>query len=180
MNSFALFTDVSVNPPRKLGIGGYLLLPLQYLEVEPDNIQRNEVSTGLKTRRFAETSSTRLEVQTLLWALEDLGGKLTGCAPGGLQIYTDSQCVTGLAGRRASLEQIGFIAKRSGRSLTNASLYRAFYAAYDQLDFQLFKVSGHSRASYHDSVQRIFSYVDREVRKALKLWLGSDPDQINL
>jgi ribonuclease HI len=172
MNSFALFTDVSVNLQLKLGIGGYLLVPLQYLEVEPNNILRNAVSAGLKTRSFADTSSTRLEVQTVLWALEELEGKLAGGTPGGLRIYTDSQCVTGLARRRAGLEQMGFISKRTGLPLTNAPLYRAFYAAYDQLGFQLIKVPGHSRASSHDTVQRIFSYVDREVRQALNFWLG--------
>jgi ribonuclease HI len=173
MNRFAMFTDVSVNPQRKLGIGGYLLLPLQYLEVETDSIQRDEVSAGLKTRQFEDTSSTRLEVQTVLWALEELKEKLAGCAPGGLRIYTDSQCVAGLAGRRAGLEQMNYIAKRSGLPLTNAPFYRAFYAASDQLGFQLIKVPGHSRTCSHDTIQRIFSYVDREVRKALQLWLGS-------
>ena len=35
MNSFALFTDVSVNPQRKLGVGGYLFVPMPFLEIEP-------------------------------------------------------------------------------------------------------------------------------------------------
>ena len=53
-----------------------------------------------------------------------------------------------------------------------APLYRAFYAAHDRLGFQLVKVAGHARADSHDTVRRIFSYVDREVRKALGLWMG--------
>jgi ribonuclease HI len=171
MNRFAIFTDVSVNPQLKLGVGVYLLLPLQYLEVGPDEIQRDAVSAGLKTRKFTDTSSTRLEVQTVLWALKDLELELAGSVPYDLRIYTDSQCVTGLAGRRASLEQMGFVAKRSGLPLKNTHLYRAFYAAYDQLGFQLIKVPGHSLSATHDTVQRIFSYVDREVRKELGLWL---------
>ena len=171
MNSFALFTDVSVNPQRKLGVGGYLLVPVQFLENEPHDIERSEVSARLKIKRFAETSSTKLEVQTVLWALEDSREELAGSAPGSLRIYTDSQCVAGLMGRRAGLTNSEFLAKRSGRPLTNATLYREFYAAYDQLGFQLIKVPGHSRADSHDTVQRIFSYVDREVRKALALWL---------
>lgn len=172
MNSFALFTDVSVNPQLKIGIGGYLLVPLPILENKPHDIERGEVSARLKIKRFVETSSTKLEVQTVLWALEDSREKLTGSAPGSLQIYTDSQCVAGLVGRRADLINSDFIAKRSGQPLTNAPLYRAFYAAHDQLDFQLIKVPGHSRACSHDTVQRIFSYVDREVRTELALWLN--------
>jgi ribonuclease HI len=172
MNSFALFTDVSLNPQRKLGVGGYLLVPVPFLEIEPHDIEQGEVSARLKTKRFAETSSTKLEVQTVLWALENSREELTGTAPGSLRIYTDSQCVAGLVRRRAGLIQSDFLARRSGRPLANAHLYREFYAAYDQLGFQLIKVAGHSRTCSHDSVQRIFSYVDREVRKALTLWLG--------
>ena len=173
MNSFVLFTDVSVNPQRKLGVGAYLLVPLSFLENEPHEIERGEVSARLKIKRFAETSSTKLEVQTVLWALEDSREELTGSAPGSLQIYTDSQCVAGLMGRRVGMTNSDFLAKRSRRPLANAPFYRAFYAAFDQLGFQLIKVPGHSRACSHDTVQRIFSYVDREVRKALTLWMNS-------
>jgi len=171
VNSFALFTDVSVNPQRKLGVGGYLLVPVSFLDNEPDKIKWEEVSSRLKTRVFADTSSTRLEVQTVLWAAENLREEFSGAAFGRLQIYTDSQCVAGLVRRRAALLNNDFIARRSGKQLKNTLLYRAFYEAYDQLGFQLIKVSGHSPANTHDPVQRIFSYVDREVRKVLTLWL---------
>ena len=173
MNCFALFTDVSVNPQRKIGVGGYLLVPVPFLENEPHDIKQSEVSASLKIKRFTETSSTKLEVQTVLWALENLQEELTGSVPGTLHIYTDSQCVIGLVGRRTNLIDLDFIAKRSGQPLTNATLYRAFYTAYDQFGFQLIKVAGHSSSSSHDSVHRIFSYVDRKVRKELTLWLDS-------
>ena len=171
MDSFALFTDVSLNPQRKLGIGGYLLVPVSLLNMEPHDIKQAEVSARLTTKRFAETSSTRLEVQTVLWALEDSREMLAGSAFGSLQLYTDSQCVAGLLRRRENLVTSDFIAKRSGRQLSHAQLYREFYAAYDQLGFQVIKVSGHSPADTHDTVHRIFSSVDRDVRKALALWL---------
>lgn len=180
MNSFALFTDVSLNPQRKLGVGGLLLIPVPFLEAEPHDIMLDDVSARLEIKRFAETSSTTLEVQTVLWALEHSREKLTGQACGGLRIYTDSQCVAGLLSRRAGLERNDFIAKRSGRSLTNAALYRAFYAAHDQLGFQVIKVAGHSRACSHDTIQRIFSYVDQEVRRALAIWLDSLGSQHSL
>ena len=89
-------------------------------------------------------------------------------------MYTDSQCVAGLLGRRAGLTGGDFLVRRSGRPLAQAPLYRAFYNAYDQLGFQLVKVPGHARADSHGTVQRIFSYVDREVRKALTLWMEED------
>jgi ribonuclease HI len=172
MNSFALFTDVSVNPRRRHGVGGYVLVPVSFLGLGPHGIEQSALAARIKTMRFAETSSTKLEVQTVLWALEDLREELTGAAPGSLRMYTDSQCVAGLLGRRAGLTDSDFVARRSGRQLVQAPLYRAFYAAHDRLGFQLIKVAGHARADTHDTVQRIFSYVDREVRRALALWMG--------
>lgn len=171
MNSFALFTDVSVNPRRKLGVGGYLLVPASYLDTEQHGIDRSDVSARIKIKRFDETSSTKLEVETVLWALEDSWEELTGFASVRLVIYTDSQCVAGLMGRRSGLEKSCFIAKRSGRELTNADLYRKFYAAHDRLGFQLIKVQGNSSSGSHNTVQRIFSFVDREVRKELIHWM---------
>jgi ribonuclease HI len=173
MNNFALFTDVSLNPQRKLGVGGFLLIPVSFLEAEPHDIMLDDVSARLETKSFAETSSTTLEVQTVLWALEHLREKLSGPVGENLRIYTDSQCVAGLLGRRSGLERNNFIAKRSGRSLRNEPLYRAFYAAHDQLGFQVVKVTGHSRSCSHDTIQRIFSHVDQEVRRALTIWLAS-------
>jgi len=173
MNSFALFTDVSLNPQRKLGVGGYLFVPVSFLANESQAIGPDDVSDRLKTERFAETSSTTLEVQTVLWALEQAREELIGPAGGGLEIYTDSQCVAGLLGRRAVLERGDFVAKRSGRPLANAALYRAFYAAHDRMGFQVNKVAGHSPAGSHDTIHRIFSFVDQGVRRALSLWLNS-------
>jgi len=172
MSRFALFTDVSSNPQRKCGVGAYLLLPASCLENLPHEIDRVEISAKLRFKRFADTSSTKLEVQTVLWALENLPSQCCGSAPGNLQVFTDSQCVAGLPGRRAGLEANQFLSRRSGQLLTNAPLYQALYAAYDNLGFQLVKVAGHTRACTRDTVQQIFSCVDTEVRKALSLWLA--------
>jgi ribonuclease HI len=170
MNSFALFTDVSLNPQHKYGLGACLLVPSKYLETAPQDIRREEISAQLQLKMFTETSSTRLEVQTLLWALENYRAEFNGSDLGSLWVYTDSQCIVGLQGRRAGLEANNFLSRRSKRPLKNTLLYRAFYAAYDELGFELIKVAGHSRSCSHDTVQRIFSYVDKEVRKTLPLW----------
>lgn len=173
MNSFALFTDVSLQPQLRLGIGTYLLVPVSFLQKEPGAIVPGEVSAQLKFKKFTETSSTKLEVQTVLWALKSSRQEMNGSFSGSLQIYTDSQCVAGLVRRRDRLLNSDFVAKRSGRPLANALLYRDFYEVYDQFGFQLHKVAGHSPATSHDTVQRIFSYVDRGVRQKLTEWLGA-------
>ena len=168
MDRFALFTDVSVNPHTRQGVGGYLLLPVSFLDNDPRDINRDDIAKQLMIKGFSDTSSTRLEVQTVLWAVTDLQKKLSDTALKNLMIYTDSQCVVGLLKRREQLVLNDFIAKSSAKLLTNAILYREFYAAHDRFSFQLFKVSGHSRTGSQTTIQRIFSYVDREVRSVLK------------
>jgi len=169
VNRYALFTDVSLNPKLKLGFGAYLVIPSSFLEIPPGRIIRSDLVEQIRLRRFEVTSSTKLEVQTLLWALEDFQKELSGSMSGTLDVYSDSQCVTGLQRRRSKLEMNGFCSKGTKRILTNAHLYRKFYEFHDILGFEIIKVVGHSRSCSHDSIHRIFSFVDKEARKALKL-----------
>jgi ribonuclease HI len=171
MNSFALFTDVSLDPELKRGVGAYLLVPALFLEVSPLSIERHEVTKRLVFRRFECTSSTTLEVQTVLCALEGYRDGLKSSESVKLQIYSDSQCVTGLLRRRPGLEAKGFLSKRARHQLKNACLYRRFYEFYDELGFEIIKVVGHTRSCSHNTVNRIFSLVDKNVRKILKLWM---------
>jgi predicted GIY-YIG superfamily endonuclease len=170
LNDIALFTDVSLNPELKLGVGAYVAVPGSFLQASFRTIERSEVADRLKVRRFEGTSSTKLEVQTVLWALEEYR---TSKVPehGKLRLYTDSQCVSGLLKRRLPLSAGGFLSKRTDRPLRNAPLYRAFYEFHDELGFEVIKVEGHSASRLHDTAHRIFSFVDKEVRKALKLWM---------
>jgi ribonuclease HI len=177
MNSFALFTDVSINPQRGLGIGACLPVPAAFLTMAPHDIDRGKISALLRFRMFTDTSSTELELRTALWALEIFQDEFNCSAPGSVRVYTDSQCVAGLLGRRGRLEANNFLSGRTGRPLTNATLYREFYAAYDELGFEVIKVAGHSRARAHDTVQRIFSCVDRETRRSLALWMAESGEE---
>ncbi len=163
----ALFTDVSVSPGLKLGVGAYVMVPASFLEASPGAIGRPEITGRIKVRRFEGTSSTRLELQTVLWALaENRRGPR-----GSLTIYSDSQCVSGLLKRKPRLVAGGFLSKKTNQELANASLYRAFYEFHDKLDFHVVKMAGHSPSCVHDTSHRIFSFVDKEARKALKVWL---------
>ena len=169
MNRYALFTDVSLNPRLKLGFGAYLVIPSSFLEIPSGRIIRSAFVEQIRLRRFDVTSSTKLEVQTLLWALEDFQKELSGSRLGTLDVYSDSQCVTGIQRRRSKLEMNGFCSNGTNRILKNACLYRKFYEFHDILGFEIIKVVGHARSCSHDSIHRIFSFVDKEVRKALKL-----------
>jgi ribonuclease HI len=167
MKSYGLFCDVSVNTKTKNGIGGYILLPIEYLDKLPDNLNKNEIQNMLITKQFKDTSSTTLEVLNVLWALENFKKEIQKSDNNKLIIFSDSQCVNGLMARRARLEQNNLISKRTKESLKNASLYREFYRLYDEIGFEIVKVKGHSKSGNQDTIHRIFSYVDRGVRQSL-------------
>ncbi len=164
MNDIALFSDVSLAPGNKFGVGAYVVLPASLL------IEKSELAGMVKVRRFEDTSSTKLELQTVLWALQEYRKSPKISGPGKLYLYSDSQCVSGLLKRRAGLLARDFLSKRSNLPLRNAALYRAFYEFHDELGFEVIKVKGHSRTGLNDNAHRIFSFVDKKVRKALRLW----------
>jgi ribonuclease HI len=167
IKDFAIFTDVSVSPGLKLGVGAYVMIPASFLTASSGVIERPEIKRLLNVRRFEGTSSTRLELQTVLWALAEYRQG----PHGGLTIYSDSQCVSDLLKRKPRLLAAGFVSKKTNQQLGNASLYCTFYEFHDELGFHVVKVDGHSAARAHDNTHRIFSIVDKEARKALKLWL---------
>ena len=173
LQSSALFTDISVDPRSRIGVAGCLLLSIEFLDTPPHDIDRGELSGKLLCRRFTDTSSTKLELQAVLWGVELYRTMVPYHERCGLRLYTDSQCVSGLEARRERLEESDYRAARSGRQLANADLYAKLFAAKDELGFEILKVAGHSRSSSHDSVQRIFSIVDRGARRTLKLWNSS-------
>jgi ribonuclease HI len=163
----ALFTDVSVNPVLKIGIGASLLLSASCRDLPFQGIEMNEITTRIKVQRFGNTSSTKLELETVLWAL----GEHRKASKRNLNLYTDSQCISGLLKRKSRLRAAEFNSKATSLPLRNAPLYRSFYALHDEMNFKITKIEGHARTSKRDITHRIFSIVDREARKALRLWM---------
>lgn len=155
MHELMLLVDGSVNTRSQIGYGAYLAVTESGLPVETLRAQ-------VKVRRFAPTSSTRLELQTLLWALSEV--RVSGRK---LVIYTDSQNIIGLPGRRQRLEQQDYRSS-SKRRLNNAELYQEFFRLIDALDCELVKVRGHRLAAQKDEVDRLFTLVDRASRHALR------------
>ena len=174
MNSFALFTDASLNPGLHRGVGACLVVPAAFLEQPAENIEAIAVAELVRIKRFEETSSAALEVRTALWALGEYRTGLHAAGTAQLRLYCDSQCIAGLPGRRAALEAQRYISRGVGHPLKNAPLYRAFYEFQDQLGFEIIKVAGHTRTKDRDTVHRIFSYVDKEARRALRLWMQDE------
>jgi ribonuclease HI len=155
MDELILLTDGSVNTRSNIGYGAYLAVSERVFSLD-------SLRTRVKVRRFNHTSSTKLELQTLLWALSDiqtLGGKVI--------VYTDSQNIIGLKGRRDRLVQNDYRSKKNKR-LNNYELYQKFYGMIGQLDCELVKVPGHQVSNQKDDIDRLFTIVDRASRNALR------------
>ncbi|MCP4624252.1 MAG: ribonuclease H [bacterium] len=153
MDELMLFIDGSVNTQSNIGYGAYLAVPEGGLSVD-------SLRTRVKVRRFEHTSSTKLELQTLLWALSDiqaLGSRVI--------VYTDSQNIMGLPGRRDRLKQNDYRSKKNKR-LVNYKLYRKFYTMIDQFDCEFVKVRGHRASNQKDDIDRLFTLVDKASRHA--------------
>jgi ribonuclease HI len=153
MKERMLFTDGSVNTHSKIGYGAYLAVSESGL---PEELLRSLV----KVRRFEQTSSTKLELQTLLWALRDiqsLGNRVI--------VYTDSQNIMGLRRRRERFEQNDYRSKKN-RHLNNYKLYQDFFRMTDQLECEFVKMRGHQVSNQKNDIDRLFTLVDRASRNA--------------
>lgn len=154
-NVLMLFTDGSVDVKTGVGYGAYLL-------VSNTDVPPEELKERVRIRRFENTSSTRLELETLLWALTDVPVRDSA-----LEVYTDSQNISGLPARRKRLEQSGYLSKNN-RLIKNHDLYSAFFKMTDLLGFKIIKAMGHQPSNRKDEVHRLFAIVDKASRKALR------------
>ncbi len=150
-----LFTDGSVDTNSNIGIGAYLL-------VTDSAISIDNLSKLVRLKRFENTSSTKLELETLLWALNEI--QITDKK---IIVYTDSQNTVGLPGRRERFESNDYRTKKNER-IKNYKLYQEFYRITDTLNCEFIKVRGHQKSHQKDDIQKIFTLVDRASRKALR------------
>ncbi len=168
MTNANIFTDASANPKQKIGVGAYLIVSDEVIETPPEKINKGALIQQITTVEFGNTSSTRLEVQTVLSALDYYKQKLSDKYDGSIRLFTDSQCVAGLLNRRAKLEANDFRSKGKNKPLKNADLYREYYKLQDELGFETIKVKGHLKSKKQNAIQRVFSLVDKRARRSLK------------
>ncbi len=153
-----LFCDGSVNPQQKVGFAAYFIL-------EDEKKDFEEIKKSIKTKKFENTSSTKLELEALLWALEDKNLKEKE-----IYIYTDCQNILGLESRREKLEKNDYKTS-TGKIVKNHELYKKFYEVIDKLNCTFEKVKGHKKSSLKDEVDRLFNLVDKASRKALREYI---------
>jgi ribonuclease HI len=158
VNNVILFTDGSVDTKTNIGFGAYLVV---------ENIETPAVDliAKVKTKQFDNTSSTFLEVQTLLWAIDD--GISSDKEITKLIIYTDSQNILSLLTRRKKLEQRDYYTN-SGKQLKNANIYQHFFNSIDRYDCQIIKVDGHKPQHEKNDIDKIFTLVDKASRLSLR------------
>lgn len=154
-----LFTDGSADEQTGIGYGAYLL-------VDNPELPLDLLKTQVIVRRFENTSSSRLEIQTLIWALGEIqpfNGKI--------RVFSDSQNIISLPERRERLEKNNFRSK-GNRLLNNAELYQEFYQKAEHWNIEFVKVTGHMKTIEKNSSDLIFTLVDRASRKALRMDRG--------
>ncbi|MDB2405304.1 ribonuclease H [Arcobacteraceae bacterium] len=153
-----LFVDGSVNPQQKIGFGAYLLL-------DENDINNDINKNDIKTKFFEDTSSTKLELQILLYAFNTI-------APKGykLIIYTDCQNILTLTSRRDTLEKNNYLTK-TNKVIKNTLEYKEFFSLIDLYDCEFIKLKGHKKKSTKDTIDQIFSLVDKRARVSLRNYI---------
>jgi ribonuclease HI len=154
-----LFTDGSVDIKTRIGFGAYLA-------INSVDLSLTDLKTKVKVKKFENTSSTTLELQTLLWAMDDAFLLHTEKTMR-VAVYSDSQNILSLLVRRSGLEEQEYFS-RNGKRLNNTDLYRQFFTAIDQCNCQIIKVDGHKPRHSKNDIDRLFTLVDKASRFALR------------
>jgi len=151
-----LFTDGSANPQKKIGFGAYLLL--NEGELDSTTLSKDDVVT----KRFENTSSSKLELQAMLWALNEINVKNSK-----IVIFTDCQNIIGLCDRRERFEKNNYMTSKK-TLIKNHELYKEFYALTDKVECDFVKVKGHKKNEEKNVIDKIFTLVDKAARDALR------------
>ncbi|WP_082378800.1 RNase H family protein [Marinagarivorans algicola] len=161
---YTLLIDGSVNPQNGIGYGAFLLLTEEALATATPQAC-SSINEQIKTQRFNQTSSTHLELETLLWALNTI----PRCTQ--LTIYTDCQNIIKLPQRQQRLESVNYMNKQ-GQQLPLAHLYIQFYQHYNLLKFALKKFKGHKPHRERTTIDLLFSLVDQKARASCRQLKG--------
>ena len=155
MQKIKLFTDSSVNPQSKIGFAANLFIKEEGQTLEGLNLQ-------IQTKKFDNTSSTKLELQSLLWALSTLVDEEAF-----ITVYTDCQNIITLKQRREKFEKNAYLTSK-GTLIGNHDLYKEFYSLTDKIHCEFIKVKGHKKNHLKDEIDTIFTLVDKASRNKLR------------
>ncbi len=160
MHNILLFTDCSINPKTKLGFGAYFIIDNEHVLDATET--HTTINSQPKVKKFECSSSTKLELQTIIWALsemEEIDTQITA--------YTDSQNVLSLLKRQEKLETNNYISSKN-ELIRNHELYKEFFIIKSKFNIQFEKIKGHKTSSQKSILDKYFTLVDRASRKALR------------
>ncbi len=155
-----LFTDGSVNPQQNIGFGAYL-------HVDENESFKESLNQKVKLKKFNGTSSTKLELETLLWALNEINFENLS-----LIVFTDCQNILGLSSRREKFEKNNYMTGKN-KKIANHELYKKFYKMTDTLNCHFVKVKGHKPKNEKDNIDKFFTLVDKASRTGLREYLNN-------
>ncbi|MFH1356342.1 MAG: hypothetical protein ABII18_04330 [bacterium] len=126
-----IFLGCSVDTKLKTGQACMLALsPEEYTSLST-NPQKK---LNFITEKFLDTSPSRLELQTTLWAINSQ--KQDAIAPP-ITLCSNFRTMNNLLERRLKLEQTNYISTTSGLIVPNADLMGEFFDLYDSYPFNL-------------------------------------------
>lgn len=157
-----LFTDSSVNSQTKIGFAAYL-------QRDDKSISLEALKNIIKIKKFENSSSTKLELQSFLWALDEIKEQKKDILDYEIVVYTDCQNIISLKTRKERLEKNNYHSS-TGKLISNHDLYIKFYEEIDKLDISFVKVKGHKKTILKDEIDNIFNLVDKASRNALRVY----------
>lgn len=160
MQKIELFTDSSVNPQTKVGFAAFLVK-------NDKDIILESLNKSIKIKKFENTSSTRIELQSLLWAINEIEKEKNDLSNILIEVYTDCQNIISLKDRKSKLLENNYLS-RTGKQIKNCELYKEFFEKDSRLNIYFIKVKGHKKTALKDSIDNIFNLVDRASRSALR------------
>ena len=156
MNTLYIFTDASFDPVSKRAVIGFLL---------SSSLDANLTAKDVASKSIEGTTNSKAEIEAALFAFNSL-------TPEQLQqhitLISDCQAISGLAERKGKLEKADFLSGRTGKELSQASLYRDYYAVTNALKLTVMWVKGHNKGANRAREGELFKVVDQTVRNRLR------------
>lgn len=165
---FLIFCDSSFDAESRTGVGGRLIISSREL-----SSQILIADLRVTTKLFTNTTNTRLELTTILWALSFFKRSFSEkkankpCYPNA-KVISDCKTILDLPSRRDLLQKREFKSKRTNKPLSNADLYKKYFLLYDEIRPEIIWLKGHTSSRHHDVIQSLFSHVDKTTRAKLR------------
>jgi hypothetical protein len=134
-NRVILFTAASFDPRLKLGAGAKLVLST--VDCQASFVAEKFKALPIATKNFEDATPTRLELETVIWALQAFRFETKGATA---TLCCDFKSTQGLLEKRERLEKSNYEGIRPGSTVINADLFIDFYKQHDRLHFEILPI----------------------------------------